>query len=343
MEDWVEKSSLALLRSYLTGGSQEVRWNGTPSSKLEVKYGVRQGSIMGPLLFTLLTSKLPLVAPEGTAVTMYADDTSAVLAAKGWQEVAEQAREIAASIADFSCSMGLALNAGKTQLLTLGRAEESSALPILPTKELTLLGVKLGPSLQFAEHNEYLTLEVKRRIGVVNRLRAHLPPGKLLKEIARSLVVGKISPCAWVTREARLKGTKQKPWSDPLQIALNDLARVLIGARRLDQVRVEVLAQRAGLPSLNEIVVLGAAMAAWKAGNGGALSKLLLNHSSSSRAAAQDLRRPENMSFAARKLALCRNNLKDLRKASTRDQARRVAHKMAMRILYSVIQMMSRI
>ena len=48
-----------------------------------------------------------------------------------------------------------------------------------------------------------------------------------------------------------------------------------MGVRRADHVRVEDLADRAALLTLNELVVKQAAVAAWKAVKGGALHDLL--------------------------------------------------------------------
>ncbi|QQP41650.1 Hypothetical protein FKW44_016084 [Caligus rogercresseyi] len=50
-----------------------------------------------------------------------------------------------------------------------------------------------------------------------------------------------------------------------LQLAINDLARILLGVRRADRLRAADLLDRSHLPSVNEILVKQAAISAWKA------------------------------------------------------------------------------
>jgi hypothetical protein len=52
-------SSLRWFLSYLTGGSQMVDWEGLRSSTAKVHFGVRQSSILGPLLFLIHVADLP--------------------------------------------------------------------------------------------------------------------------------------------------------------------------------------------------------------------------------------------------------------------------------------------
>ena len=66
----------ALLRSYLTGRTQFVRINGTNSSVHYLKYGVPQGSVLGPLLYLLYTSPIgDIIRKHGIDFHLYADVT----------------------------------------------------------------------------------------------------------------------------------------------------------------------------------------------------------------------------------------------------------------------------
>ena len=60
--------------SYISGGKQFFRLNGTDSQINAVDIGVPQGSCLGPLLFLVYTNDLPK-AIEKCTVAMYADDT----------------------------------------------------------------------------------------------------------------------------------------------------------------------------------------------------------------------------------------------------------------------------
>ena len=67
---------LSWLSSYLSGRSQQIVINETLSAEFELHCGVPQGSCLGPLLFTLYSSKLfEIIKHHFPTVHCYADDT----------------------------------------------------------------------------------------------------------------------------------------------------------------------------------------------------------------------------------------------------------------------------
>ena len=137
-----------------------------------------------------------------------------------------------------------------------------------------------------------MLVDLQQRVGIVWRLAKKLSWGRLLSEIARSLVIGKVQCNAWVTRQVRLNPQQPRTGEDvATQRIVTEFARTLIAAKRADRLRVIDLADRAGLPTLNEIVVKQAAVAAWKAVKGGALHDLLQLYDDRTRGHLRNLRR----------------------------------------------------
>ena len=64
----------AWLESYLYGFQQAVKFDDSLSAWDSVKIGVPQGSILGPLLFSIFVNDLPNVVAH-VQINMYADDT----------------------------------------------------------------------------------------------------------------------------------------------------------------------------------------------------------------------------------------------------------------------------
>jgi hypothetical protein len=108
--------ALSWYRSYLTGGEQCVEWEGVRSCFKEVAFGVRQGSILGPVLFLVHTANTADAVGTRLNVT-YADDSNVWVAAGSLVELKVELEKLAQRFSRWAKGNGLAMNASKTQLL----------------------------------------------------------------------------------------------------------------------------------------------------------------------------------------------------------------------------------
>ena len=99
--------------------------NGIQSPPVEVKYGVPQGSVLGPKLFTIYTSPIADIARRyGLNIQLYADDTQSYIALETSSSTGEQVaiETIQACISEIRSWMllnKLQLNDGKTEFLLI--------------------------------------------------------------------------------------------------------------------------------------------------------------------------------------------------------------------------------
>ena len=72
----IGEGALKWFQTYMESGYQSTNWNDALSSFLHIKYGIRQGSLLGPLLYCIVTLDAP--SALGLWCLLYADDLSAL-------------------------------------------------------------------------------------------------------------------------------------------------------------------------------------------------------------------------------------------------------------------------
>ena len=79
------------IHSYLRNRSQYTVLNGVKSEKKSVRFGVPQGSILGPNLFSVFVNDMPQVVKKDGDLELFADDTTAV---EFWNSIDEAVSKI---------------------------------------------------------------------------------------------------------------------------------------------------------------------------------------------------------------------------------------------------------
>ena len=269
--------ALRWFHSYLTGGCQCVDWLGERSGFLDVKFGVRQGSILGPILYLIMVADLPgcIGIDESGNIIIYADDTAIWAMGKDISTVQSLLEKRSESMVRYAAACGLVLNATKTQLIVSGANKQDmvsftvsvDGAAIKPAKTFELLGVTFNEKFATGPYEESLAKSAKQRAAMVVRLSHHIPRGVYLQELSRGLLMGKVGYAVAAVTAPRLDDRSPPPSaaSKTVQVAINNTARTILGKRLDDHIRVPDLLHMSGLPSLNAMATRAVAMEAWKA------------------------------------------------------------------------------
>ena len=173
-------------KSYLNKRSQYVCIENSKSSLKEIKFGVPQGSILGPLLFILYINDMWKCTQLN--LIHFADDSTAFMPFSNPASICSSINSELTKVDDWICANQLSLNASKTtySIFSSRKFNLSSSIAIRNvnierSRCQKFLGVLLDENLNFQSHINSVRLKVSRAIGIMKKMRDIAPPDILMK------------------------------------------------------------------------------------------------------------------------------------------------------------------
>ncbi|XP_072033195.1 uncharacterized protein [Amphiura filiformis] len=179
-------SALNWFQSYFTNRSQSIVIDGKESSVHVLDEGVPQGSVIGPLGFTMYSSPLEsIIDAHGISRMIYADDTQVYVILKDDKSSATiSGLELCVrDIKNWSTANHLKLNQDKTEVLHItSRFRSSDSIPtvcigdaqIEPSLNARNLGVLFENDLNMASHINNICRSASHALYKISRIRQYL-------------------------------------------------------------------------------------------------------------------------------------------------------------------------
>jgi len=196
--------ALKWFKSYLCSRKQFVSIEDSQSTVQEIKHGVPQGSILGPLLFIIYINDMPKISTHLKFV-LYADDANILITGQNVEEVVQKVNKLSPLLLNWVDNNGLALNLKKTcyMLFTSTRNRspnidiQLAGTNIERKTDARFLGVIVDDKLTWSSHIAAIKTKMMRYVGIMYKIKRHLPI-KVMLQIFQSFVQSHLNYCSLI-------------------------------------------------------------------------------------------------------------------------------------------------
>ena len=168
--------------SYLTNRQQFVSINGFDSKSKVMKYGVPQGSVLGPLLFLIYINDLHKAIKYSTTLH-FADDTNLLAVNDSLKKLQKQVNLDLRFLYKWLKANKISLNASKTELLLFRHPNKVinydlkikiNGKKLVPSNFVKYLGILIDCHLNWHIHTNDLSTRLSRAIGMLSKIRHYV-------------------------------------------------------------------------------------------------------------------------------------------------------------------------
>ena len=182
-------------RSYLENRLQFTKYKSASSQRLEITCGIPQGSILGPLLFTLYINDLPKICNSCSPI-LFADDTNLLFSGRDLPTLINEINSQLNLLSQWFILNKLSLNVSKTKFI-LFTSQHNTPIPnrdliingevIESVDSIKFLGVIIDKNFKWKEHISHKCNTIAKTLSVFTRIR-HFIPTEILKVLYHSLI-----------------------------------------------------------------------------------------------------------------------------------------------------------
>ncbi len=237
----ISGSALAWFKSYLSDRHQFLAVNEEVSYRSQVQYGVPQGSVLGPLLFTLYMLPLGnIIRKHGVSFYCYADDTQLYISSRpGETHKIEKLMECIVNIKNWMANHFLLQNSEKTEVLIIGHKNHKinklegcltlDGCSLDSSSSVRNLGVLFDSNLSFDSHVSSICKTAIFHLKNISKLRPML-------SMSNTEMLIHVFMTSRINYFNALLGGCSTHLINKLQMVQNAAARVLPRTRKYDHI-----------------------------------------------------------------------------------------------------------